>query len=133
MFHVSLLRRFHPDQIQEREQPSHPEPELVGDNLEYEVDKILDSKLSNRKLHYLVSFKGYGPEENEWLPEENITAADAIAEFHRLNPSAPRRLSRNVINQLMFRRYENLTNRSPPQVPIQALTSHVREPHVECS
>jgi len=122
VFHVSLLRRCHPDQITERPQPSRPDPELVGDHLEYEIDKVLDSKLVRSHLHYLVSFKGYGPEENLWLPEENITAPEAIADFRRLNPSAPRRISANVMKELMFRKYENLTTPSTPVAPINTIT-----------
>lgn len=109
VFHVSLLRRFVPDVIEERPRPTHPEPEIVDDEPEYEVEAILDSRLIRKHLHYLVSFKGYGPEENQWLPVENIHAPDLIADFHRLNPGAPRRVSAAVMHQLMFRKYEGLT------------------------
>lgn len=40
VFHVSLLWRCDPDEIAERPAPSHPEPELVGGELEYKVDKV---------------------------------------------------------------------------------------------
>ena len=127
VFHVSLLRRFHPDPIAERPQPTHPEPELIEGELEYEIDKVLDSKMMHRKLHYLVSFKGYGPEENEWLPAENITAPGAIADFHRQNPSAPRRVSEQVMRSLMFRQYENLTQPQPSPPPIHTISRRVAE------
>ena len=128
VFHVSLLRHFQPDQIAERPQHDHPEPELVDGEPEYEVKELLDSKLIRRRLHYLVSFKGYGPEDNQWLPEENLgNAREAIAEFHRLNPSAPRRISAAAMQALMFRKYENLTEVLPPPKPITTISRRVAE------
>lgn len=122
VFHVSLLRRHHPDEISERLQLDRPEPELVGDHEEYQVNQVLNSRLRSRRLEYLVSFKGYGPEENEWLPEENLeNAKEAIADFRRKNPGAPRRISAVVMNELMFRAYENLTQ-PPPSAPISSIT-----------
>ena len=40
----------------------------------YEVDKILDVRgaLGSKEREYLVQWKGYGPEENQWLPRNNI-------------------------------------------------------------
>ena len=118
VFHVSKLRRWTPDEISERPQPTRPEPELVNEELEYEVDQILNSRFQRGRIEYLVSFKGYGPEENEWLPADNINAPRLITHFHRQNPSAPRRVSREVMHALMFRRYENLTQPHPAPSPI---------------
>ena len=37
----------------------------------------------------LISWEGYGPEENSWEPVENLqNAADAVWNFHRLHPDA---------------------------------------------
>ena len=42
-------------------------------------------------IEYLVSWKGYPTEENEWIKESNLTnAPDAIRDFHRSHPTAPR-------------------------------------------
>jgi hypothetical protein len=65
----------------------------------------LDSRLFNRQLQYLVSFKGYGPEENLWLAERNINAPRLISQFHRKHPSAPRRISAIAFQALPFQRY----------------------------
>jgi hypothetical protein len=46
VFHVSLLRRYTPDAIEERPQPTHPEPEIDEEGeMVYEVEQILDSRL----------------------------------------------------------------------------------------
>src|ERR1700733_12967323 len=118
IFHVSLLHCWHLDPIPECPQPDQPEP-LLADNgePEYEVETILDSRMHYRKLQYLVHWKGYGPEHNSWEPANNpANAPELIAEFHRTNPSVPRRLSAASIQSLMFRRYEALTEAPlPPQ------------------
>ena len=72
VFHASLLK---PYKDGGRQQPAPP-PLVVGDTLEYEVDKILAHRdvrfgPSSRKpkREYLVSWTGYGPEYNLWLGE----------------------------------------------------------------
>jgi hypothetical protein len=54
----------------------------------------MDSKLSRGRLRYLVKWKGY-PERHEWTwePLNNLTHADeAIQDFHKSHPSAPRKV-----------------------------------------
>ena len=38
----------------------------------FEVDKILDKKKENNQIYYLVSWKGYGEEDNTWEPYSNL-------------------------------------------------------------
>src|ERR1700742_1209196 len=55
VFHVLLLRCWHPDPIAERPQPEQPEPLLTENSEpEYEVKPILDSRTYYWKLQYLV-------------------------------------------------------------------------------
>jgi hypothetical protein len=94
---------------QKQDQP--PLPEIVNNDLEYEVEEILDSRMRRSKLQYLVKWKGYPTEENTWEPEENVkNAASLVALFHKTHPSAPRRLS--ILN---FQRLENLTETKGPR------------------
>ncbi|PRP74940.1 retrotransposable element protein [Planoprotostelium fungivorum] len=47
-----------------------------------EVEAILDVRKRYGKTQYLVSWKGYGPEENLWLPEDNLSnSPDLVADF----------------------------------------------------
>jgi transposase InsO family protein len=51
------------------------EPELVKFNKqdeEYEVEKILKTRIKNGKKEYFVSWRSYGPEFNSWIPAENL-------------------------------------------------------------
>ncbi|PRP82216.1 putative chromobox protein, partial [Planoprotostelium fungivorum] len=46
------------------------------------VEAILDVQKQYGKTQYLVSWKGYGPEENLWLPEDNRSnSPDLVADF----------------------------------------------------
>ena len=116
VFHVSLLRRWHPDPIMERPQPTNPEPILAdGEEPEYEVERVLDSRMHYRKLQYLVQWKGYGPENNSWEPADNLAnCPELVNEFHQSNPSAPRRISAGSLQALMFQCYENFIQTPQP-------------------
>ncbi|PRP84164.1 retrotransposable element protein, partial [Planoprotostelium fungivorum] len=55
---------------------------IIDGEQEYEVETILDVRKRYGKTQYLVSWKGYGPEENLWLPEDNLSnSPDLVADF----------------------------------------------------
>jgi len=76
-----LMRRLHPvfnvvklspapdNPIVGRCQNPPPPPELVDGEEEYVVEKILNSRMFQRKLQYLVKWEGYGIEGNTWHPK----------------------------------------------------------------
>uniref|UniRef100_A0A914BV77 Chromo domain-containing protein n=1 Tax=Acrobeloides nanus TaxID=290746 RepID=A0A914BV77_9BILA len=48
----------------------------------FEVDQILDTKMSGRKRIFLVSWKGFPASENSWEPEDNLGgASEAVKTF----------------------------------------------------
>ena len=53
VFHVSLLEPAANNPLAGQNQPAPP-PIIVDDNVEFEVEEILDSKLVRRTLKYLV-------------------------------------------------------------------------------
>ncbi|CAJ0919313.1 unnamed protein product [Ranitomeya imitator] len=55
---------------------------LVEGELEYVVEKILDSRVSRRKLQYLVKWKGYAQEDNSWVFASDVHAPDLVRAFH---------------------------------------------------
>ena len=58
---------------------------------EWEVDHIVDSHLKNKKLEYLIHWRGYDNSDCTWEPKTNLrNAKDAIHDFHDSHSSAPR-------------------------------------------
>jgi hypothetical protein len=82
VFHVSLLEPY----IKSRFENARPSPPYeINGELEYEVNEILDSRSRNGQAEYLVDWKGYGPHERTWEPEENLqNAKECLNRYHRL-------------------------------------------------
>ena len=91
VFHVSLLEKYRQDTITGRQQISPPPIITPDGDIKWKVHEVLDSWVFGRekRLQYLVSWEGYGPEENLWEPAANLeNAPDAVEQFHRLHPKA---------------------------------------------
>ncbi|QRW23686.1 Retrotransposable element Tf2 protein [Rhizoctonia solani] len=65
---MRLLSKVHKSPSQPL--PECPPPETIEGEEEYEVEQIIDSKRQRGKWFYLIKWKGYGPEDNLWEPEE---------------------------------------------------------------
>jgi hypothetical protein len=108
------MKRIHPvfnmvkltlapiDPIAGRRIDPPPLPEIVDGEEEWIMEDILDSKVINRKLRYLVKWKDFGVEHNSWEPQENIHAPDLVAEFHRRHPGAARHIRMTDFLSLPF-------------------------------
>ncbi|CAJ0966064.1 unnamed protein product [Ranitomeya imitator] len=86
VFHTSLLRRYVAPVVPSVDPPA---PVLVEGELEYIVEKILDSRVSRRKLQYLVKWKGYAQEDNSWVFASDVHAPDLVRAFHMAHPGRP--------------------------------------------
>ena len=90
VFSVTLLRPYNADTIAECIQHD-PSPPIVHNRVkEYKVEQILDSQVFRGRLEYLVHWKGYGIEEDEWRLAEDVRGSKwLVSEFHCRNPEAP--------------------------------------------
>ena len=116
VFHVVKLKLAPQDPIGRHVQPP-PDPVVIGGEPEYKVEHILDSWMFQRKLQFLVSWKGYGIEENTWVNEEDLHAPRLVMEFYRLNPGALRQI--RLVSWGCFDLARGVMSENPyfPQVP----------------
>ena len=70
VFHLPLLDHYTPPTA--GQPPSEPQPTVIDDSDEWEVDRILDSKGHYWKLNYLVQWAGYSYVRTSWEPAENL-------------------------------------------------------------
>ncbi len=82
VFHIDLLTPYRETDIHGSNY-SRPTPDLVDNEEEYEVEKILDTRQfgRGRKKQYLIKWKGYPDSDNEWVNHKDIHAPEAIREF----------------------------------------------------
>src|SRR5947208_3323187 len=73
-FHASLLRPYRandPTLFPNRTQDP-PEPTLIDNEQEFEVEKILGTRTHNRKRQYLIKWTGYPEYEATWEDARNL-------------------------------------------------------------
>jgi Reverse transcriptase (RNA-dependent DNA polymerase)/Integrase zinc binding domain/RNase H-like domain found in reverse transcriptase/Chromo (CHRromatin Organisation MOdifier) domain/Aspartyl protease len=83
VFHVHLLKAYHPD----TRRPSPPPTTLIEGHEQFEVEAVINHRIkklrSGPKEEYKVAFVGYGPHYNKWLPLENLEGCpEAIVDYH---------------------------------------------------
>ena len=88
-FHVSLLEPHVANTFPGR--VVAPPLAIQVDGLpEFEVNKILSSKILRGKLFYKIDWVGYDSNDHSWEPAENVIHADlAVAAFHAKFPDLP--------------------------------------------
>jgi len=94
VFHVSMLEPATPNTFQQHSKPP-PAPVIIDGEPEYEISKIVDSKIDCRracKLLYKIIWLGYEDTDNdsEWLPATELEhAKELLNDFHLNYPSKP--------------------------------------------
>ena len=84
VFHISLL------------EPAPKSAKLATDveaedeEEEWDVEDILDSRITKGQLQYLVKWLDFGPEDNSWEPATNLHCPEKLKEFHQRNPDRPK-------------------------------------------
>jgi hypothetical protein len=90
VFHVSYLEPYYQG-IQSELNEEMPPPELVNDQEEYEVEEILDQKLRKGEKRYLVKWKGWSDDYNQWVLEQDMENAPELRRRYERSHPARRR------------------------------------------
>jgi len=113
VFHVILLEQYKQSDIPGRTHEPPP-PVIIDGEVEYEVEDILDSKISRKRLLYLVKWKDYPDSENSWEPTRNLQNTPQLVErFHARYPEKPRGPDHAVVSIAKGNRTRNPGLREP--------------------
>ncbi len=112
VFHIDLLMPYKETELHGSNY-SRPTPDLIDNEEEYKVEKILDSWQfgRRRKKQYLIKWKGYLDSDNKWVDKADVHAPDAIREFENQNPA-----TKVHINQGNTSEYHILSHPSKPSL-----------------
>jgi hypothetical protein len=80
VFNEALLSPYQPLSFPEQQLIDNPPPEIVNDQEEYKIEKIINHRHQNTRtgMEYLVHWKGYPQEERTWLKEKDLEHAQKI-------------------------------------------------------
>jgi hypothetical protein len=89
VFHVDLLMP-HTKTNAYGETYARPPPETIDGQEEYEVEDIVMHRRTgrNRKLQYLIKWKGYPPSENSWVNSNDMNAPDVLEKYRKSQKKA---------------------------------------------
>ena len=100
------------DPIPGRQSIPPPDPILVDGEEHYEVESILDSRMSQGQLQYSIQWKGYSYEHNSWENATDVHSLALVNEFYSTHPGAPWHIHVADFNYIVFRSFPNCSTRS---------------------
>jgi len=56
-----------------------------SDEGEYVVERVINQRVKNGKLEYLLKWKGYDEDQNTWEPSDHLDCPDLIEDFKERN------------------------------------------------
>jgi len=82
MFNEDLLTRCNELQFKNQHMKPAPPPTIINEEEEYEVEEVKKHRKQGRRTQYLVHWKGYGDEHDQWITETRLLyAKEAIEDY----------------------------------------------------
>jgi len=82
MFNEDLLTRCEEPQFKEQHMELAPLPTIVNKEEKYEVEEVWKHRKQERETQYLVYWKSYGDEHNQWVAEIGLPhTKEAIEDY----------------------------------------------------
>ena len=82
MFNEDLLTKCNEPQFKEQHVEPAPLPTIINEEEEYEVEEVWKHRKQGRGIWYLVYWKGYGDEYDQWITESGLPhAKEAIEDY----------------------------------------------------
>jgi hypothetical protein len=78
VFHETLLTGTHAAEFNSQKKPMPPPPDIIEEEEEYEIEEIHRHRRKGRGTQYLVHWKGYGNEDDTWLPRSSMGNAEEL-------------------------------------------------------
>jgi len=78
MFNEDLLIQCNKPKFKGQHEELAPPPTIVNEKEEYEVKEMRKHRKQDRKTQYLVHWKGYGDEHDQWIAESGLPHAKEV-------------------------------------------------------
>jgi hypothetical protein len=92
IFHVSRLEPWYGrgrDQLLDK---PHDLPDLEDDEVEWEVEEVRDKRVTEGDTYYLLKWKGWPSEYDEWIPTDNMgNTQEAVGRYQKVRGLRRRR------------------------------------------
>ena len=80
MFNEDLLTRCNKPQFKGQYMEPAPLPKIINEKEEYEVEEVWKHRKQGREMQYLVHWKGYRNEHDQWIAETELPHAKEVIE-----------------------------------------------------
>jgi hypothetical protein len=116
VFHASLLEPYVKNRIEGRT-PAPPPPVIINDQVEYEVQEVLDSRVRGKTVEYLVRWRNFGPNDDSWEPAANLANSnELVATYNERNPNKLANAANRVNNGKRAKSRGGKLNKKPKKV-----------------
>jgi len=80
IFNEDLLTRCVEPKFQGKHKDPAPPPTIINEKEEYKVEEVRKHRTQGQGTQYLIHWKGYGDEHDQWIAESGLPHAKQVIE-----------------------------------------------------